>query len=158
MSYILNKQNQKIAYRKIIGNSPGIIFIHGYNSDMSGKKALHIEKYAKKKKLSFLRFDCRGHGKSHGTIKDFVISDWKKDLLEVINKLTKGPQILVGSSMGGWLMLLAAKEKPSSIYGLIGLAAAPDFTRNLYKEIPKKNQKEILTKEITKVRKWNFNY
>ena len=103
MSFLINKENQKIVYKKIIGKKPGIIFIHGLNSDMSGNKAINIEKYAKQNKLSFIRFDCRGHGKSFGKIEDFTISDWKDDLLNIIDKIAEGPQILVGSSMGGGL-------------------------------------------------------
>ena len=71
MAYFINKLNQKIAYKYIKGKSPGIIFIHGLNSDMNGEKAITIEKYAIKKGLSFLRFDCRGHGKSHGKFDRF---------------------------------------------------------------------------------------
>ena len=102
MSYLINKKNQKIAYKKIKGKSPGIIFIHGLNSDMNGLKAQSIEKYAKKNRLSFIRFDCRGHGKSYGKFEDFTISEWKEDVINIIDNLTAGPQILVGSSMGGW--------------------------------------------------------
>ena len=111
MSYLLNKNNQKIAYKASKGLSPGIVFIHGLNSNMNGTKALSIERYAKKHSLAFIRFDCRGHGKSHGKFEDFTISDWKQDIIEVLDNLTKGPQILIGSSMGGWLMILASKSR-----------------------------------------------
>ena len=158
MSYFINKKNQKIAYKRIKGKSPGIVFIHGLNSDMEGKKAIFVEKYAKKNKLSFIRFDCRGHGKSSGNFEDFTISDWKKDLFDIIDNLTKGPQILIGSSMGGWLMMLAAKARPQRIKGLIGLAAAPDFGKDLYKALNKKNKKEISTKGITKYTSYGFSY
>ena len=158
MAYFINNYNQKIAYNYIKGRAPGIIFIHGLNSDMQGKKALSIQKYAKKKGLSFLRFDCRGHRKSYGKFHDFTISDWNKDLIDMIDNISKGPQILVGSSMGGWLMLLASKSRRSKIAGLIGLAPAPDFTKYLFYELPKRHQKEINTKGISKVKKWNYNY
>ena len=158
MSYFINKKNQKIAYKRIKGKSPGIVFIHGLNSDMEGKKAIFVEKYAKKNKLSFIRFDCRGHGKSSGNFEDFTISDWKKDLFDIIDNLTKGPQILIGSSMGGWLMMLAAKARPQRIKGMIGLAAAPDFGKDLYNALNKKNKKEINTKGITKYTSYGFSY
>ena len=158
MSYLINKQNQHIAYKKIIGKKPGIVFIHGYNSDMNGEKAIYIEKYAKSKKLSFIRFDCRGHGKSFGKLEEFVISDWKRDLLNIIDQQSEGPQILIGSSMGGWLMMLAAKLRNSRIVGLIGLAAAPDFTLDLYRDLSKKKQIELSKKGIIKIKKWNYNY
>jgi len=88
MGYLLNKQKHKIAYKRIIGKSPGLVFIHGLNSDMNGLKAISAEKYARKNKLAFIRFDCRGHGNSFGNFEDFTISDWKKDLLDVIDNLT----------------------------------------------------------------------
>ena len=73
MSYLLNKKNQRIAYKRIAGKSPGLVFIHGLNSDMNGLKAVTIEKYAKKNKLAFIRFDCRGHGDSFGSFENFTI-------------------------------------------------------------------------------------
>ena len=158
MSYFINKKNQKIAYKRIKGKSPGIVFIHGLNSDMEGKKAIFIEKYAKKNKLSFIRFDCRGHGKSSGNFEDFTISDWKKDLFDIIDNLTKGPQILIGSSMGGWLMFLAAKSKKRKISGLIGLAAAADFGKDLFNSLSTKNKHDIKTKGITKYTYKGFAY
>ncbi len=158
MSYFINKKNQKIAYKKIKGKSPGIVFIHGLNSDMEGKKAIFIEKYAKKNKLSFIRFDCRGHGKSSGNFEDFTISDWKKDLFDIIDNFTKGPQILIGSSMGGWLMLLAAKSKKRKISGLIGLASAADFGKDLFNSLSIKNKQDIKIKGITKYTYKGFAY
>ena len=158
MSYFINKKNQKIAYKRIKGKSPGIVFIHGLNSDMEGKKAIFIEKYAKKNKLSFIRFDCRGHGKSSGNFEDFTITDWKKDLFDIIDNLTKGPQILIGSSMGGWLMLLAAKSKKRKISALIGLAAAADFGKDLFNSLSIKNKQDIKTKGITKYTYKGFAY
>ena len=143
MAYYINNLKQKIAYRYFKGKSPGIIFIHGLNSDMQGVKALSIQKYAKRKGLSFLRFDCRGHGKSYGNFENFTILDWRKDLLDMLDYITKGPQILIGSSMGGFLMMLATKKRKSRITGLIGLAPAADFTKYLFKELPKRVQKEI---------------
>tara|TARA_Y100000590_G_scaffold451609_1_gene593287 strand:- start:271 stop:996 length:726 start_codon:yes stop_codon:yes gene_type:complete len=158
MSYILNNNKQKIHYKKTSGKYPTIIFIHGLNSDMNGKKAITIEKYAKKNKISFVRFDCRGHGKSYGKFENFNISDWKQDLLYVIDNLTKGPVILVGSSIGGWLMMLAAKVRPSRIKGMIGLAAAPDCDLDLFNSLTVKNKKEIKKYGITKYSSYGFNY
>ena len=158
MSFYKNKQNHKIAYKSLRGRGPGIIFIHGLNSDMNGAKALTVEKYARKNNLNFIRFDCRGHGKSHGRFEEFTISDWRKDLLNIIDYVARGPQILIGSSMGGWLMMLAAKARPQRIKGMIGLAAAPDFGKDLYNSLNKKNKKEITTKGITKYSSYGFSY
>ena len=158
MSYLINKKNQKICYKKINGKLPGLIFIHGLNSDMNGLKAKSIEKYAKKNKLSLIKFDCRGHGKSFGKFENFSITDWKEDLLEVIDELSRGPQILIGSSMGGWLMTLAAKARPKKIIGLIGLAAAADFGNDLFNNLNNKQKIEINKKGITKYTSFGFSY
>ena len=158
MPFYKNKQNHKIAYKSLKGKGLGIIFIHGLNSDMSGNKALTVERYARKNKLNFIRFDCRGHGKSEGKFEEFTISDWRKDLLDIIDNLARGPQILIGSSMGGWLMMLAAKARPQRIKGMIGLAAAPDFGKDLYNALNKKNKKEINTKGITKYMSYGFPF
>jgi len=158
MPYFFNKLKQRIAYKTVKGRGLGIIFIHGLNSDMNGEKALTVEKYARKQKLNFVRFDCRGHGNSDGKFEDFTISDWKKDLLDIIDNLTRGPQILIGSSMGGWLMMLAARARPTRIKGMIGLAAAPDFGDNLYNKLSIKNKREIKKKGIIKYSSFGFTY
>ncbi len=158
MPYFINKKKERIRYKSIKGKGPGIIFIHGLNSDMSGQKALSLEKFAKKNKLRFIRFECRGHGKSDGNFEDFTISDWKKDLIDIIDNIAKGPQILVGSSIGGWLMFLAAKARSSKIVGLVGLAAAPDYIDGFYKKLPLKKKQEINKKGIIKYSSYGFSY
>ena len=158
MPYFTNKLKQRIAYKTVKGRGLGIIFIHGLNSDMNGEKALTVEKYARKHKLNFVRFDFRGHGNSDGKFEDFTISDWKKDLVNVIDNLTRGPQILIGSSLGGWLMMLAARVRPSRVKGMIGLAAAPDFDDNLYNNLTIKNKREIKNKGIIKYSSFGFSY
>ena len=158
MPYFINKLKQRIAYKTVKGRGIGIIFIHGLNSDMNGKKALIVEKYAKNHNLPFIRFDCRGHGKSFGNFEDFTISDWKQDLIDLIDNLTSGPQILIGSSMGGWLMMLAARSRKSRIKGMIGLAAAPDCDNDLYKSLTKKNKIEIKKYGKTKYSLHGFSY
>tara|TARA_B100001964_G_C14244944_1_gene606936 strand:+ start:2334 stop:3068 length:735 start_codon:yes stop_codon:yes gene_type:complete len=158
MAYYINNLNQKIAYKYTKGKSPGIIFIHGLNSDMRGLKAIRIEKYAKKNKLAFLRFDCRGNGKSFGNFENFTITDWKKDLIDLLDNITNGPQILVGSSMGGWLMMLAAKLRKNRICGLLGLATASDFSNSMYSNLSLKSKKEIKNKGSTKINSDNFSY
>jgi pimeloyl-ACP methyl ester carboxylesterase len=100
-------------------------------SDMSGTKAIALEDYCREKELNFLRFDYFGHGDSSGDFADGTIGRWAEDAVAVLDQLTEGPQILVGSSMGGWIMLLAALARPARIAGLIGIAAAPDFTEDL---------------------------
>ena len=158
MSYIINKKKQKIAFKSLKGSTPGIVYIHGLNSDMEGLKALSIENYAKKNKLAFIRCDFRGHGRSYGEFHNFTISDWKKDLIDVLDNLTEGPQILIGSSMGGWLMLLAARARSKKILGMIGLAAASDFGNDLYKNLSKKNKRELKILGSTEYNSFGFKY
>ena len=158
MSYYINNLNQKIAYKYSKGKSPGIVFIHGLNSDMRGLKALKIEKYAKKNKLAFLRFDCRGNGKSFGKFENFTLSDWKKDLIDFLDNITIGPQILVGSSIGGWLMMLAAKARKKRICGLLGLSAACDFEKDMYSNLSYNSRKNIKERGFTKIKNNNFSY
>ncbi len=117
-----------IAYRRRTGKSPGILFLHGYRSDQNGIKAQAIEAFAGAAGLAFTSFDCWGHGGSPGDIELGTIGRWLDDSLAVLDHLTEGPQILAGSSMGGWLALLAALERPKRVHALLGIATAPDFT------------------------------
>ena len=110
---------------------PGLIFLGGFMSDMSGTKAVALEDYARRQGRDFLRFDYRGHGQSSGRFEDGTIGDWLGDALAALDELTEGPQILIGSSMGGWIALLAARARPERVAGLIGIAPAPDFTEDL---------------------------
>ncbi|NQW08636.1 MAG: alpha/beta hydrolase [Alphaproteobacteria bacterium] len=121
----------RIAYHRTEGRGPGLVFCGGFMSDMTGTKALALEAYAKRRGKAFLRFDYRGHGQSSGRFVEGTIGAWKDDALAVFDALTEGPQILVGSSMGGWIALLLARERPERIAGLVGIAAAPDFTEDL---------------------------
>lgn len=120
----------RVAYHKTTGINPGIIFLGGFMSDMDGSKALFLEEYARLNGVSYLRFDYPGHGKSSGAFKDGTIGSWYRDTVEVISKLTSGPQILVGSSMGGWISLLIAKRVPKKVESMVIIAGAPDFTED----------------------------
>ncbi|UZK68190.1 alpha/beta hydrolase [Sphingomonas sp. S1-29] len=118
----------RIAFRVTEGTGPTILFLPGYASDMSGTKAMALEAWAKEHGRGFVRFDYRGCGESDGAFEDFTLADWRDDALLVLDGATKGPVVLVGSSMGGWLALLVARARPDRIVGLVGVAAAPDFT------------------------------
>jgi len=118
----------RIAYHRTPGQAPGLVFLGGFASDMDGSKALALEAYARTRGRAFLRFDYQGHGQSSGRFVDGTIGRWRDDALCVLDRLTDGPQVLVGSSMGGWIMLLAARARSERIAGLVGIAAAPDFT------------------------------
>jgi pimeloyl-ACP methyl ester carboxylesterase len=118
----------RIAFRVTEGAGPTIVFLPGYASDMSGAKALALEAWAKANGRAFVRFDYRGCGESDGAFEDFTLADWRDDALLVIDRVAKGPVVLVGSSMGGWIALLAARARPDRVAGLVGIAPAPDFT------------------------------
>lgn len=120
-----------IAYHRLAGHNPGVVFLHGFRSDMDGGKALALEAHCRATGRAFLRFDLFGHGKSSGAVEDGTIGRWADDAEAVISELTEGPQILVGSSLGGWIALLAALRLRRRIAGLVGIAAAPDFTEDL---------------------------
>lgn len=135
-----------IAYHQIKGkpNQPGIIFLGGFMSDMTGTKATALENFCRLHDYSFIRFDYFGHGQSSGKFIEGTIGRWKDNVLTIIDQLTTGPQILIGSSMGGWLMLLAALARPKRVHALIGIASAPDFTETLIWNILSENQKKQL--------------
>ena len=108
-NFIHTPHGSKIAYNQTFGEKTGIVFLSGFGSDMQGKKALFVEKWAKHNNHSYLRFDYSGHGESSGTINNTCCSDWYNDAKFIINTLTVGKQILIGSSMGGWIMLMLSK-------------------------------------------------
>jgi len=117
-----------IAYAKRTGDphKPGLMFCSGFLSSLNGTKAKFLDEYARKNCLSCVRFDYVGHPQSSGTMDDFTVSLWKQNTLDVLDQLTTGPQILVGSSMGGWTSLLAAIERPQRVHSLITIAVAAD--------------------------------
>lgn len=132
--FLLLEDGRRIAYHATPGSgqrpdAPGVVFLGGFRSDMTGTKAAFLEDACRGRGLSYLRFDYTGHGASSGDFEtDGCIGQWAQDAHDAIARLTEGPQILIGSSMGGWISLLLAKRMPERIAGLIGIAAAPDFT------------------------------
>jgi pimeloyl-ACP methyl ester carboxylesterase len=134
-----------IAYRAVAGAAPGIVFLSGFRSDMTGTKALFLDDYCRWRGRAYVRFDYFGHGASSGDFADGTIGRWADDAIAVIDSLTAGPQILVGSSMGGWIMLLAARARPERVHGLVGIAAAPDFTEDsLWPRLNPAQQAELI--------------
>lgn len=118
-----------LAYRLTEGRAPTVVFLHGFMSDMSGTKAVHLEQWCKARGQRFLAADLQGHGQSQGVMRTATISLWIQDVLDLLDHLVPGPALLVGSSMGGWLALLAALARPAQITSLVLIAPAPDFTR-----------------------------
>ncbi len=143
-TFLTTPQGRHIAYVRTSGKEPGVVFLGGFRSDMTGTKALHLQTWAEATGRAFLRFDYSGHGRSHGAFTDGAISDWAEDARAVIETLTEGPQILVGSSMGGWISLLLARQIPEKLAGLVGIAAAPDFTEVMWAEAKPTQRAQLL--------------
>ncbi|HEY0043053.1 MAG TPA: alpha/beta hydrolase [Allosphingosinicella sp.] len=123
------KRGRSLAYRRRDGRGPAILFLPGYMSDMEGSKAAAIDAWTEREDRAFLRFDYGGCGSSAGAFEEQSLGDWCDDALAMIDHVApEGPLVLVGSSMGGWLMLLAALARPERVKALVGIAAAPDFT------------------------------
>ena len=120
-----------IAYRQTPGRMPGVVFLIGLRSNMNGAKAVYLEEHCRRHNRAFVRFDYFAHGESSGDFLAATVGRWADDTVAVIDALTEGPQILVGSSIGGWVMTLAALARPHRVAGLIGIAAAPDSTADL---------------------------
>jgi pimeloyl-ACP methyl ester carboxylesterase len=130
--FLETPQGRRIAYNLTAGKSPGVVFLGGYRSDKEGTKALHLEAWARARGQSFLRFDYSGHGESSGAFEDGSIGDWAEDAAAAILTLTEGPQVIVGSSMGGWIACLFARAHTDRVAALVGIAAAPDFTEDSF--------------------------
>jgi pimeloyl-ACP methyl ester carboxylesterase len=139
------RAGHKLAYQHQPGDTPGVIFLCGFHSDMGGTKAEHLANYCAEKGLAFTRFDYFGHGASDGKAEDGTIGGWLDDALEIFDTVAKGPQIVVGSSMGGWLALLLSLKRAKRVVGLVGIAAAPDFTEALmWDRMTDKQQKQMM--------------
>ncbi len=121
----------EIVFRREVGRGPGVIFLGGFNSAMTGIKASWFAERCRAEGRAFLRFDGFGHGESTGSVADGTVGRWKADALAALDELTDGPQVLVGSSMGVWIAALAAEARPGRVAGLVGIAGAPDFTREV---------------------------
>ena len=128
--HLTTPQGRRIAYVQTPGQGPGVVFLGGFMSDMTGTKAVFLQDWAERHGRAFLRFDYSGHGQSSGAFEEGCIGDWFEDALAVIAARTEGPQVLVGSSMGGWIALQIARALPERVKGLVGIAPAPDFTED----------------------------
>jgi pimeloyl-ACP methyl ester carboxylesterase len=131
MSALQRPDGEIVAYEHVQGVGPGILFLSGFNSNMQGDKAVFLDSWCRQRNRQFTRLDYQGHGQSTGVFEDGTIGRWIDDALAVLDEVTTGPQILIGSSMGGWIMLQLALARPARVIGLVGIASAPDFTRAL---------------------------
>lgn len=144
--YLKRYERPALAYAYYEGrpdNGPCILFMPGFRSDMEGTKALYLDSRCRERQQSFIRFDYRGHGRSEGSFEDGTIGLWLQDSLDIIDNVCKDKDIVVaGSSMGGWLALLVSIERPDRISGVLGIAAAPDFTREIFNDHMNASQRQ----------------
>lgn len=124
---------ERVAWRAVMGRGPTVVWLGGFKSDMTGAKAEALADWAKARGRGYVRFDYLGHGESSGAFEAGTITRWRADALAVIDELTEGPLVLVGSSMGGWISCLAALARPDRVVGMVLVAPAPDFTEALMK-------------------------
>ena len=127
----LDLGRERLAYSIVVGRAPTIVWVGGFGSDMTGTKAQALSDWSRGCGRAFVRFDYFGHGASTGAFADGTITRWHADALAVIDSLTDGPLILVGSSMGGWIACLVALARPDRVAGLVLIAPAVDFTSAL---------------------------
>ena len=146
-SFLDAAHGRRIAYHRSEGQGPGIVFLPGLRSDMQGEKALRLEAFARERGRAFVRFDYSGHGASPGAFTDGTIGAWAEDAGTVVEALTEGPQVLVGSSMGGWIAVLLARAMPERVAALVTVAAAPDFTEDGYWASFSEEERERLMRE-----------
>jgi pimeloyl-ACP methyl ester carboxylesterase len=132
--------------------TPMVVFCGGYRSDMNGTKATYLEAQCAARGQGFLRFDYSGHGMSEGCFEDGSISAWYEDAVDILDyMLGSSSAVIVGSSMGGWIALLLALERADNIKGLVGIAAAPDFTEDIYESLTPAQKKELQEKDAVDV-------
>ncbi len=122
---------RRVAWRKVEGRAPTVVWLGGFRSDMRGTKAERLDRFARETGLGFVRLDYSGHGESSGAFRDGTISRWRDDAAAAIQAATAGPVVLVGSSMGAWIALLLAPRLAGRLAGMLLLAPAPDFTERL---------------------------
>ena len=139
--------NGRMAYERIPGDRPGVVWLGGFRSDMTGTKASRLADWARGANRAFLRFDYTGHGASDGAFEDGTIGDWATDAKAAIEQLTDGAQILVGSSMGAWIACLLAKATPEKFRGIVLIAPAPDFTEALMLPGMSASERETLMRD-----------
>lgn len=128
IQFLERADRPRLAYRHRPGGGPTIVFLPGYASDMDGTKAIALDRWAAAQGQAMLRLDYSGCGRSEGAFEDGTLALWRDDALAVIDAVTEGPLLIVGSSMGGWIGLLIALARAERVAGFVGIAAAPDFT------------------------------
>jgi pimeloyl-ACP methyl ester carboxylesterase len=148
MRYLTTDAGRRLAYHRSPGAGPGVMFLGGFRSDMTGTKAVFLEERARASGRGFLRFDYAGHGQSGGRFEDLCIGDWLADSAAALGP-TEGPQVLVGSSMGGWLALLLARARPERVAGLVLIAPAPEFPETMWAAMTEAQRAEVMARGVT---------
>lgn len=141
--YLDQSDGARIAYVAREGTSPGVMWLGGFNSAMDGNKARALDAWAARKERAFVRFDYFGHGQSTGRFRDGTVSRWRDDAVAVIDHVTKGPQILVGSSMGAWIAFLMEAMRPKRVAGFLLIAPAIDFIESMWANLSTDAKKQI---------------
>jgi pimeloyl-ACP methyl ester carboxylesterase len=148
MEMLTTPEGRRIACHLTPGAGPGLVFLGGFRSDMTGTKAVYLEDWARAAGRGYLRFDYSGHGASSGRFEDLCIGDWLADSIAALD-LTAGPQVLVGSSMGGWLALLLARARPERVAGLVLIAPAPEFPASMWAGMSAAQRAEVTGQGVT---------
>jgi pimeloyl-ACP methyl ester carboxylesterase len=141
--FIKSTNGYDLAFSRTAGKNPTVIFLPGFMSDMAGTKAVFLEEACRAREIGYVRFDYGGHGQSGSVFRDGTISAWAQDALDVIDRVAGGDVILAGSSMGGWIAMLCALKRPDRVRGLIGVAAAPDFTTWIERDLTDENRDDL---------------
>ena len=135
--FLARPDGERLAWRRVSGAGPTVVWLGGFRSDMAGTKAQALADWALARGRAYLRFDYFAHGESTGDFARGTITRWRADALAVLDELADGPAVLVGSSMGGWIACLAAMAQPARVGAMVLVAPAPDFTEKLMRpEIP----------------------
>ncbi len=138
-----------LALARRSGDGPGVVFLAGFRSDMGGTKATFLDEVCARRGWAYVRFDYRGHGASPGAFEAFTIGGGLEDTLCVLQRAAPARVVLVGSSMGGWIALLAARARPQQVAGLVLIAPAPDFTERLiWRAWPEVKRRELLAQGV----------
>lgn len=151
-SILTRADGATIAYHHRRGKAPCVLFLTGFNSDMTGTKARALDAFCAETGRAFLRFDYFAHGASSGDFAQATVGRFLDDSLAVIDQLSQGKLVLVGSSIGGWLMLLAARARPERVRALVGIAPAPDATEDLmWQRMPFDLRESVITQGAVRV-------
>lgn len=140
-----SSSGNNLVYERLHGKEPGVVYLHGIHSSMNGEKANALRDYCRKEGRAFVRFDYSGHGQSEGSFEECNMSTWLSDVQSAMDNLTEGKQVMVGSSLGGWLMILYTMRNPDKIHALVGLAVAADYTQKIWNSLNSETKKQVKT-------------